>query len=567
MIACLNQFDDVIQILANYSKLNFEVLNDVQLTEKDKSVIMFQDVTVLWIAAAIDDFNMVKLFVERGARINHTTKTNSTAFRCACFNGNIDMARYLKENGADIHIAKQNNDTNLSASVYHKDLKLTTYLIDELGCDINESMNDGRSPLYFAVDSGSLEIVECLLNRNAQNFRANHNNLSPLLLAAEKRRIDLVDAISSHCSLLEQIEAQELLGSTFACGEHGVCDLAKSFEYFCQALVLRSDHNLPKHPRLSTIDVFDNRQECQTIDELKNLRFKDDDMYIEALLVRERILGVTNAKYRHSLRYRGAFLADCSLHQQGIGFWLYELNLRRQHSLPISTDDLRQWAAFFSDMIYLSISIPNLAWQTIITILVEELEHNKTTFDYNLHTALFLITGVSKILLKPMISPDTSKLLYGNIRTIVQRQYVTQTDGSSLLHLSLSNRTLTRDRFISSICQYPCLNTSRLLLQCGANVNARNYVRDTPLHELVAMPNQIDNTLIQCLCDAGAHLDYRNSLGETVMDVAKTLEIKNFLKIRTKLSLKCLCARLIQNKTIPFHGKLANALVNFVEKH
>jgi len=56
--------------------------------------------------------------------------------------------------------------------------------------------------------------------------------LSPLMLAAEKRRNDLMNAIKPYCSLLESIEAEELLGSSFICGENGIFDLEQSFEHF-----------------------------------------------------------------------------------------------------------------------------------------------------------------------------------------------------------------------------------------------------------------------------------------------------------------------------------------------
>ncbi|CAF4194233.1 unnamed protein product [Rotaria sp. Silwood2] len=557
----------MVQMLLNYSGLDLEVLNDIQLEEKDQTLLMYENVTVLWAAAAIDNFKIVKLLVEHGARVNHTTKTNSTAFRCACSNGNINIARYLNEHGADIHINKIHNETNLILSVYNEDLEMTTYLVDELSCDVNESIDDGRSPLYFAVDRGSLELVQLLLNHNARNFRSNHNHMSPLLLAAEKRRIDLVDAISLQCSLLEQIEAHELLGSAFVCREHGISNVEKSFECFYEALELRSEHNLPKVRRLSTVEVFNNRQECQTIDELEKLRLNDDHMYTEALLVRERLLGPTNAKYCRSLRFRGALLADNAQHHRGADFWLYELSLRRQYSLSIDIEDLRQWASIFSDMLRKSLSIPIVPWKTVITVIVEELEHNTKDFDYNLHTLLFLITIVSQSLSKSMISHDDRKLFYRHICFIVQRHYVTQTFGSSLLHLSLSDHTSANDYFIDDICKYPCLHTARILLHCGANMNAIDAARNTSLHIFVSNATIVDDTIIQYLYDSGAHLDYVNALRETPIDVAKNSNIKQFLKTKTKLSLKCLCARLIRKNTIPFHGKIANSLINFVEKH
>ena len=62
-------------------------------------------------------------------------------------------------------------------------------------------------------------------------------------------------------------------------------------------------------------------------------------------------------------------------------------------------------------------------------------------------------------------------------------------------------------------------------------------------------------------------LDCVNALGELPIDLTSNLNIKQFLKSRAKFSLKCLCAKLIQKNSIPFHGKITASLVKFVEKH
>lgn len=74
-------------------------------------------------------------------------------------------------------------------------------------------------------------------------------------------------------------------------------------------------------------------------------------------------------------------------------------------------------------------------------------------------------------------------------------------------------------------------------------------------------------SILNLLCDAGAHLDFNNAFGQTPLDLATMAEAKQLLKIRMKFSLKCLCAQLIQKKNIAFRGNLAISLVNFVEKH
>jgi hypothetical protein len=281
--------------------------------------------------------------------------------------------------------------------VFRQHIKLVSYLLDELGCDVNECDNEGRSSLYIGVERGSVELVQLLLNHGARNFPAIYDQMSPLMLAAEKRRNDLVDIMLPYCSLVEQIEVEELLGSAFACVEYGICDLEKSFKHFSRALELRSIHQLPKTLKESTHEVFNHRQECQTIDQLIELRSNPDEMYIEALLIRERLLGPSNLKYRNSLLYRGATLANTTQYHQGIAFWMYELELHQQWSITISSKQLRYFIKTFAIIVYTwsSISIQNLC--TVMKVVIDTLECNTDEFDYNLHTLLFLITIISQV--------------------------------------------------------------------------------------------------------------------------------------------------------------------------
>lgn len=396
-LACLNRCDDIVLMLLNDFQPDLEVLNQVRLKDKDGRLETFQDVTLLWIAAAMNNLPIVKLLVERGARVNHTTSTKSTPLRCACCNDNIDMARFLVDHGADVRINKEKHYTNLIASVFNGHLQMVTYLIDELGCDVNECLDDGRSPLAAAVYHGSLDLVQFLLVRGARNSPASYDQTTPLMLSADKRRTNLVQAISSHCSIIEQIEAEELLGSAFACAELGDCDFAQSFEHLSRALELRSIHHLEKTVKELTHEVFQHRYECQTIEQLSALSLNSDNMVIEALLIRERLLGPRNARYRHGLRYHGAQLADRDQYYRAIACWMYEIQISQQYDTDLDKEKLRHFVYIFTQMLSISLPIPTLTLESIVHINIEQLQRRNEDFDFHLTTLLFFVTVISQV--------------------------------------------------------------------------------------------------------------------------------------------------------------------------
>lgn len=68
----------------------------------------------LWCAAAAGHLDIVKLLVSHGAKVNSTTKTNSTPLRAACFDGHFEIVKYLVAHGAGKLERKNNNNLKKS---------------------------------------------------------------------------------------------------------------------------------------------------------------------------------------------------------------------------------------------------------------------------------------------------------------------------------------------------------------------------------------------------------------------------------------------------------------------
>ena len=113
--------------------------------------------------------------------------------------------------------------------------------------------------------------------------------------------------------------------------------------------------------------------------------------------------------------------------------------------------------------------------------------------------------------------------------------------------------------------------TTRLLIGCGANVNVFDSDGNTPLHNLVKNISTTDVfKMIDLLYNAGAHLDYINSKGQTPLQLVPLLPIKIIEHLKKKMDvirLKCCCARLIRQQKLSYENIFSTALICFIRKH
>ena len=98
-------------------------------------------------------------------------------------------------------------------------------------------------------------------------------------------------------------------------------------------------------------------------------------------------------------------------------------------------------------------------------------------------------------------------------------------------------------------------------------MDANDFEQFTPLQTFVSSAVDCNEAILNLLCDAGAHLDYASTSGKIPMDVAVNISMKQLLMARMTLSLKCLCARLIQKSKLPFEGTISPLLATFVNRH
>ena len=97
-------------------------------------------------------------------------------------------------------------------------------------------------------------------------------------------------------------------------------------------------------------------------------------------------------------------------------------------------------------------------------------------------------------------------------------------DGNTLLHLSAWHETPIKEDNVRGVCKLPCVETMKLILHAGGDVNAVNTEGNTPLHLAVkykpAEPEDVEilRDMLLLLLDIGADPKLENKNGQTPLD-------------------------------------------------
>ena len=116
----------------------------------------------------------------------------------AAFFGHAQVARYLKEQGADIGaIATNGSGYNaLTGAVTGGHAEIVQWLL-ESGADANYRYGPGYTPLLAAAANGHLEIVKLLLSHGADATAKSNDGKSALALAEERKHAAIAEFLKN----------------------------------------------------------------------------------------------------------------------------------------------------------------------------------------------------------------------------------------------------------------------------------------------------------------------------------------------------------------------------------
>ena len=541
--------------------LRYEANTEARGTIKGDGKVK-EDCTALWVAAANGHFDVVRLLIEQNADVDGRTSRNSTPLRAAAFDGHLDIVRCLVENGADVNARNNFNNTPLMITCYKGHPNVASYLVKH-GANINLQDNKGDSCLHYASKGGHVQLACELLALGAKQTQ-NLNRLTPLLEASNDCKIEMVEWFINRpeCSKEQRIDALELLGATIA-NNSNAYDIEKAFSFMKRGMEERyEDPSCPLlKKKMEPVEAYQNRTESQTLEELSLLEGDDHAIQMEGLMIRERILGTDNTILRIPIRYRGAVLADFKKYELCVGLWTRALEIVMNCNVP-KTKDLENLTDLIAEMVQKGHSLNPQTIENIFEKLIDgkrklsenlkpgdlEEEFKSAAQETLLFNALYLLVMYTKV----QVSLEMKN---GNMIDLLQRFLCLEPrirDGNTLLHLAVWHETpVHKGAHLRSVCKLPCVETMKLLLQAGCDVNSVNAQGNTPLHLAVTFvpgPEQVGSLeeMLELLLDLGADTKLVNKNGQTVMDCCETDEARDILSAKGGLGAMNIKARKVK---------------------
>jgi uncharacterized protein len=150
-------------------------------------------------AAAVGDLGRLRELTQDKSAVNAWSSDGFTPLHLAVFFGQLEAARYLLTQGADIEAAARNQRfageaRPLHSAVAAQHLEVITLLLDA-GADPNSRQHGGFTPLLEAAQMGNADLVDLLLAHGANQANTLDDGSSASDLARKAGNAALADRL------------------------------------------------------------------------------------------------------------------------------------------------------------------------------------------------------------------------------------------------------------------------------------------------------------------------------------------------------------------------------------
>lgn len=311
-------------------------------------------------------------------------------------------------------------------------------------------------------------------------------------------------------------------------------------------------------------------------------------MRMQALLVRERILGPAHPDTSYYIRYRGAVYADMGDFDRCIALWMYALDMQMSKLDPLSPmtqSSLLSFAELFSFMmgndrrrttcivkftdicLIFSKAITELSRGQTVLMNTDTPPSDRESTNYSRIVTIILHFMSLICRLVPKMNEEETftfkKLVYQLVKMEPKNS-----NGQTLLHLAVSNDTTNVGKY--PVCTFPCLDCIHLLLELDASVESLDLHLNSVLH-VACSQEKADSRVLLALLTANAHIDWVNAEGKCPFDyLAASPKYKDYVSAvvpQSFTSLTCLAAKAVKKYKLRYRGRIPRELQLFVDRH
>ena len=359
MLAALNGHDATVRLMMKTHRgPRAWIEQSGKIRDKDGRII--SNVTALWCALDRRHYDVAHTLINMGAAdVNHGIK--HPLLIEAIFRHRFDIVYFLVENGyADINRVTTNDHKrihSLMAAVLAKDQQIIYYLLKR-GANVHQRYGNVEDTIiHAAIRHTNLRIVELLCLTNPHEKISDAQCTSFIHAAIRQGKLDMAEffvVCNSDEAIIEIFE----LDATSIVSNHTQLTPIQSEQLMRLLRFALKQRLLLNKPKKITPPVvaYCYAEECQTEQDLDSIKYDQDRLIVEALLIRERILiPRKDPSIIDPIIQRIVALCEKSHFERCLNLAFHLSHLTEQLEWPFPVEP---FAAIFCQMFHLNIPIP-----------------------------------------------------------------------------------------------------------------------------------------------------------------------------------------------------------------